>query len=89
LSGHPGQSMRFAFVGDIYLGPEAEPWINADIPDLHHLLGVDLVVGNFESVIDGPSIGDPQPDKIHLSTPRSSLPRLRDMGIDVARRVWR
>jgi hypothetical protein len=75
--------MRFAFVGDIYLGPEAEPWSNADIPDLHRLLGVDLVLGNFESVIDGPSVGDPQPDKIHLSTPRSSLPKLRDMGIDV------
>ena len=82
MSGHLGQSMRFAFVGDIYLGPYAEPWLSADIPDLHHLLGVDVVVGNFESVIDGPSVGDPHPDKIHLSTPRSSLPKLRDMGID-------
>ena len=74
--------MRIAFVGDIYLGPDAEPWLNADTPDLHHLLGVDVVVGNFESVVDGPSVGDPHPDKIHLSTPRSSLPKLRDMGID-------
>ncbi len=82
MSGNLGQSMRFAFVGDIYLGPDAEPWLNADIPDLHHELGVDVVVGNFESVIDGPSVGDPHPDKIHLSTPRSSLPKLRDMGID-------
>ena len=82
MSEHVGPSMRFAFVGDIYLGSDEELWLNADIPDLHHLLAVDVVVANFESVVDGPSVGDPHPDKIHLSTPRSSLPKLRDMGID-------
>jgi len=75
--------MRFAFVGDIYLGPGEEPWISADIPDLHRDLGVDVVVGNFESVVDGTEVGCPHPGKIHLSTPRSSLVKLKDMGVDV------
>jgi hypothetical protein len=75
--------MRFAFVGDIYLGPREEPWLSADVPDLHRELGVDVVVGNFESVVDGTEVGCPHPGKIHLSTPRSSLAKLKDMGVDV------
>ena len=83
LPGHSGTSLRFAFVGDVYLGPGVEPWLSADVPNLHDVLGVDVVVGNFESVVDGPSVGDPHPGKIHLSTPRSSVVRLKDVGVDV------
>ena len=83
MVGDPDRSMRIAFVGDIYLGPREEPWLSADVPDLHETLGVDLVVGNFEAVVDGPSTGDPRSDKILLHTPASSLPKLRDMGVDV------
>ncbi len=83
MSGHPGQPFRFAFVGDIYLGPGVEPWLSADVPDLHLALGVDVVVGNFESVVDGPSVGEPYPGKIHLSVPRSSVVKLKSAGVDV------
>jgi poly-gamma-glutamate synthesis protein (capsule biosynthesis protein) len=83
LPDHRAKPSRFAFVGDIYLGPGEEPWRSARVPDLHEILGVDAVVGNFESTVDGASVGAPHPGKIHLSTTRSSVEKLRDMGVDV------
>lgn len=74
--------MRIAFVGDICLETDLATWEAATVPDLHADLGVDIVVGNFESAVDGPEVGSPAPQKICLSAPRGVLPKLRRMGID-------
>lgn len=74
--------MRIAFVGDICLDTELATWEAAAVPDLHAELGVDVVVGNFESAVDGPEVGSPAPRKICLSAPRGVLPKLKRMGID-------
>jgi poly-gamma-glutamate synthesis protein (capsule biosynthesis protein) len=74
--------MRIAFVGDICLHTDPSVWAGAGTPDLHTVLGVDLVVGNFESVIDGPKNGAPA-DKICLTIPEQSLEKLHAIGIDV------
>jgi hypothetical protein len=74
--------MRVAFVGDIYLGASEDPWLSAQVPELHQALGVDLVVGNFESTVDGPLVGEPHPGKIHLSVPSASLAKLKNVGVD-------
>jgi len=74
--------MRIAFVGDICLETDPSVWATARSPDLHAVLGVDLIIGNFESVIDGPNIGKAA-DKICLSVPEESLEKLHGIGIDV------
>lgn len=75
--------MRIAFVGDICLDTDIATWEAASVPDLHAELDVDLVVGNFESAIDGPVVGKPVTGKICLSAPGDTLPKLRDMGVDL------
>ncbi len=74
--------MRIAFVGDICLETDPSVWATARTPDLHAVLGVDLIIGNFESVIDGPNVGKAA-DKICLSVPKQSLEKLRAIGVDV------
>ncbi len=77
-----GKQMRIAFVGDICLETDPSIWAAARTPDLHAVLGVDLIIGNFESVVDGPDIGRAA-DKICLSVPEQSLEKLHGIGIDV------
>ncbi len=74
--------MRIAFVGDICLETDPSVWATAGTPDLHAVLGVDLIIGNFEAVIDGADVGKAA-DKICLSVPEQLLEKLRDIGIDV------
>ena len=74
--------MRIAFVGDICLETDPSVWVAARTPDLHAVLGVDLIIANFEAVIDGVDIGKAA-DKICLSVPKQSLEKLHAIGIDV------
>ncbi|MFH1690023.1 MAG: CapA family protein [Candidatus Eisenbacteria bacterium] len=76
--------MRFAVVGDICPDARLLAWRVARIPDLHRALDVDLVLANFEAVVDGTEVGDDTfaPDKIRLSVPGEALDRLRAIGVD-------
>ncbi len=76
--------MRLAVVGDICPDSDLRTWCDADVPELHRELGVDLVVGNFEATIDGHVVGDVDfaPQKIRLSVPDEGLARLLHMGVD-------
>jgi hypothetical protein len=77
--------MRLAIVGDICPDSDLRAWRDAEVPELHRELGVDLVVGNFEATIDGHVVGDLDfaPQKIRLSVPGEGLARLLHMGVDV------
>lgn len=74
--------MRVAFTGDICLDTPDHVWAAASVPNLHEALGVDLVVANFESVIDGPDVGEATPNKTCLSASSAALDKLKAMGVD-------
>ncbi len=74
--------MRIAVVGDICLETDLDTWRDARIPDLHDAFGADVVVGNFESVVDGSFVGTPVAGKVHLSAPGGALAKLKRVGID-------
>ncbi|MCD4689927.1 CapA family protein, partial [bacterium] len=74
--------MRVAFVGDICLETNLDLWSAADVPDLHDALGADIVVGNFEAVVDGSAVGSADSTKICLSAPAGVLRKLREIGVD-------
>jgi hypothetical protein len=76
--------VRIAFVGDICIGSAPAFRESGTLPNLHEVLGVDMVVGNFESVLDEPALADvgrPR-EKIRLTTSPGALNKLRKMGID-------
>ncbi len=75
--------MRIAFGGDVNLETDPDTWEAADVPDLHETLGVDMVVVNFESTVDGREIGSPAPRKTCLTTPAANLDKLKRIGVDV------
>jgi hypothetical protein len=77
--------MRIAFLGDINLETDLATWEAADVPDFHEALGVDLVVGNFESTIDGEKF-EPRgrTDKmVQISVDPRVIDKLRRCGVDV------
>jgi len=74
--------VRVAVLGDICLDAELDAWLGARVPELHQALRADVVVANFESVIDGSRAGEPAEGKIHLSTPLQALGKLKAIGVD-------